>query len=186
MPQILRPAPAAPLVAFLLVAVSATSTLAFACVTPFPAFAVAAAYALSLRRALLAAACVWLANQVIGFAFLSYPFDLNTSLWGLAIGVAVMLATPLAHVALKHASRMLAIALATSFAAAFAAYEASLFVVTFALGGGEAFTPGIVGQFAILNLVWAGGLVGAASFVLPIPSGEERSISDPEWLSGNA
>jgi hypothetical protein len=43
---------------------------------------------------------------------------------------------------------------------AFGAYEGELFLVTFALGGEDAFTPAIIGHVALLNLGWTVGLVG--------------------------
>jgi hypothetical protein len=44
---------------------------------------------------------------------------------------------------------------------AFGAYEGALFLVTFALGGQDAFTPAIVGHVVVLlNLGWTAGLVG--------------------------
>jgi hypothetical protein len=43
---------------------------------------------------------------------------------------------------------------------AFGAYEGGLYLVTFALGGEDAFTPAIVGHVALLNLGWTVGLVG--------------------------
>lgn len=71
--------------AVLLVAVSAISSSLFACVTPFPALAVAAAYVLPARVAAATALAVWLANQAIGFGFLHYPWDQNTILRALGL-----------------------------------------------------------------------------------------------------
>ena len=145
----------------LLIAVSAVSTLGFACVTPFAAFTVAAALVLPIRSALFSVAGVWLANQAIGFAFLGYPWAVDTMLWGVAIGASALMTTVLAASVLRiGAAWNLAVALAMALIAAFIAYETGLFLVTFALGGRDAFTPAIIGQFALLNLVWAVGLVG--------------------------
>jgi hypothetical protein len=143
----------------LLVALSLVGSLAFACVTPFAAFAVAAAWALSLRAALLTVACVWLGNQVIGFSFLDYPWTPDTALWGLAIGAATLAATAIAGTIMRTTGPHRALALGSGFAAAFAVYEIALFLVTFGLGGQEAFAPAIVGQFALLNLAWTIPLV---------------------------
>jgi hypothetical protein len=46
-----------------LVGISAVSSWAFACITPFVAFAVAAGYALSARAAVLTVMAIWLVNQ---------------------------------------------------------------------------------------------------------------------------
>jgi hypothetical protein len=49
----------------------------------------------------------------------------------------------------------------TALLVAFTSYEIGLFVVTFGLGGQEAFSPAIVGKFALLNVAWTIGLVAA-------------------------
>jgi len=144
----------------LLVAASAVGSLAFACVTPFAAFAVASAFALSPRTALLTIGAVWLANQLVGFAFLSYPWTLDTALWGLAIGAAALLATVLACVVMRLWHLNIAIAVGMAAVVAFGAYEATLFLVSLSLGGEEAFAPAIVGRLVLLNLGWGAALLG--------------------------
>ena len=84
-----------------LVVISAVGSWEFACITPFAAFAVVAAYALSMRAALFTVAGVWLANQAIGFAVLGYPWAVDTILWGIAIGAAAVLAAGLACATLR-------------------------------------------------------------------------------------
>ena len=44
-------------------------------------------------------------------------------------------------------------------------YEGGVFLVTFALGGQDAFTPAIVGHVALLNLGWIVGLVGTCEIL---------------------
>jgi hypothetical protein len=145
-----------------LVVVSAAGTLGFACVTPFAAFALAAAYVLPVRAALLAVAGVWLANQAVGYAALGYPWTVDTLLWGGAIGAAALAATAAASFVLRAlAGRGTVAALGVALLVAFCVYEAGLVLVTPVLGGQEAFTPRIVGEFALLNLAWAAALVGA-------------------------
>jgi hypothetical protein len=130
-------------------------------VTPFAAFAVAAAYTLSARAAVLTFLCIWLANQVIGFGILGYPWTVDTVLWGLAIGAAALLAYAFAGLTMAWlARRNLVIALGAALVMAFGAYEAGLFLVTFALGGEEAFTPAIVGRLGLIDLAWTVALVG--------------------------
>src|SRR4051794_24502 len=121
----------------LLIAVSAVSTLGFACVTPFAAFTVAAALVLPIRSALFSVAGVWLANQAIGFAFLGYPWAVDTMLWGVAIGASALMTTVLAASVLRlGAAWNLAVALALALVAAVLAFEPGVFLVTFALGRG--------------------------------------------------
>lgn len=151
--------------ALLLVALSALGSAGFACVTPFAAFAVAAGYVLPPRPAVFATAGVWLANQAVGFGYLHYPWDRDTILWGLAIGAAAIAATLLASVVLRRMQHNFVAAAGAALVAAFAVYEAALFLVALVLGGVEAFTPAIIGQFALLNLACAVGFVGFAEGV---------------------
>jgi len=143
-----------------LVGISAVSSWEFACITPFVAFAVAAGYALSARVAVLTVMAIWLVNQAIGFAVLGYPWTVDTILWGFTIGMAALLAATLACATLRLGLRNNVTAIGAAFVVAFAAYEGGLFLVTFALGGQDAFTPAIVGHVALLNLGWTVGLVG--------------------------
>ena len=144
----------------MLVVISAVSSWEFACITPFVAFAVAAGYALSARAAVLTVSAIWLVNQAIGFAVLNYPGSIDTVLWGFAIGAAALLAAVLACATLRLELRNNVTALGAAFVLAFGAYEGGLFLVTFALGGEDAFTPAIVAHVALLNLGWTVGLVG--------------------------
>jgi hypothetical protein len=69
----------APLFCFLLLtAACALASFAFACATPFAAFAVVAAATLPLQSALLVTVAAWLVNQGSGFGLLHYPFDAST------------------------------------------------------------------------------------------------------------
>ncbi|MBY9051594.1 hypothetical protein K7462_30405, partial [Pseudomonas fluorescens] len=64
----------APMYGFVLLTLScALASFAFACATPFAAFAVVAAAMLPLRPALLVVTGAWLVNQSIGFGVLHYP-----------------------------------------------------------------------------------------------------------------
>ena len=148
--------------AVLLVAVSAISSSVFACVTPFAAFAVAAAYVLPTRAAIVSAVAVWLANQAVGFGYLHYPWDQNTILWGFAIGAAAIVATGLASIVLRQTRHGIIAATGAALVAAFAAYEVGLFLISLVLGGEDAFTVAIVGRLALLNVAWAVGLVIAS------------------------
>jgi hypothetical protein len=153
----------APLFALaLLAAACALASFAFACATPFAAFAVVAAAMLPLRRALLVVAGAWLVNQGIGFAFLGYPIDANTALWGLAIGAAALIATAASAAVLQAVPRMAGLpALGFALAAAYSAYELAMIAVTPLLGGEAAFEPAIVARLGLLSLFWLVGLVAA-------------------------
>jgi hypothetical protein len=144
----------------LLTAACALASFAFACATPFAAFAVVAAATLPLQSALLVTAAAWLVNQAIGFGFLHYPIDASTIIWGLVIGAAALAATAVSTAALRmmrHTNTVLA--LCAALVAAYAAYELVLLAATPFLGGAGDFTASIVAHLGLLNMLWAIGLV---------------------------
>ena len=78
-------------------------SLVISCVTPLVALAVALAGTVRLTVALRAMIAIWLTNQFLGFAFLHFPRTSNTFLWGVVIGVAALLSTLVASIALRRA-----------------------------------------------------------------------------------
>ena len=95
-----------PLFCFALLTAACTlASFAFACATPFAAFAVVAAAMLPLRPALLVVTAAWLVNQAIGFGLLRYHIDTNTILWGFAIGAAALVATMASMLVLRSLRR---------------------------------------------------------------------------------
>ena len=166
----------------MLVVISAVSSWEFACITPFVAFAVAAGYALPARVAVLTVMAIWLVNQAIGFGVIGYPWTVDTILWGSANGTAALLAAVLACATLRLGLRNNVTAIGAAFVSAFGAYEGGLFVVTFALGGQDAFTPAVVGHVALLNLGWTVSLVGTYEILRysgAITAGRRRVSSAP-------
>ena len=157
----------APMFGFVLLTVScALASFAFACATPFAAFAVVAAAMLPLRPALLVVTGAWLVNQSIGFGVLHYPIDGSTIAWGLVIGAAALLATTAASGILRMLPQgrtplMLALALV----AAYAVYELALLAATPLLGGEGAFTAAIVTRIGLTSAAWLAGLVAACEIV---------------------
>ena len=143
-----------------LLAVAAVGgSLAFACITPFAAFAALAAETQRPRAALATLALIWAANQAVGFAFLDYPRDASTMLWGLAILVAALLATCAACFVvarLDHMRRWQRLGLA--FLAAFAVYELALLGPSLFTGESANFAPGIIGDLAWIDLAWLAGM----------------------------
>jgi hypothetical protein len=139
----------------------ALASFAFACATPFAAFAVVASAMLPLAPALLVMTGACLVNQAIGCGALGYPHDLHTALWGLAIGLAA-LASTIESKLLLHSQRSSGpAALGVALFGAYAAYEVVLFAFTFLLGGTGAFTFPIIVRLGLLNLPWLIGLVAA-------------------------
>ena len=145
----------------LLVAASVAFSFGFACAVPFAAFAAATALTLGARDALLLTIALWLANQIVGFAFMGYPWDGTTLLWGGVLGVVALLSTGAARLASTRLARAsYGAILVGSFAAAFIVYEGSLYLVAAAwLGGTEGFVPAIVAYIAGLNLLAFVGLL---------------------------
>ncbi len=155
----------APLFCFvLLTAACALASFAFACATPFAAFAVVAAAMLPLPAALLVMTAAWIVNQAIGFGALGYPHDANTVLWGFAIGAAALIATAPSKLVLRSLRRAGSPAtLGLALVGAYAAYEVVLFAFTPALGGAGAFILAIVARLGLLNLLWLIGLVAVCA-----------------------
>jgi hypothetical protein len=146
----------------LLTAACALASLAFACATPFAAFAALAAATLPLSSALSVVFAAWIVNQAIGFGVLGYPTTLNTFLWGGAIGAAALIATIASCLALPRLPAICRpIELALTLLAAYVAYEVILFAFTPVLGGAGAFTVAIVTRIGLLNTVWMIGLAAA-------------------------
>jgi hypothetical protein len=155
----------------------ALASFAFACATPFAAFAVIAAATLPLRPALLVVTAAWLVNQAIGFCALGYPHDLNTVAWGFVISVAAFTATIASVLMLRiTASMTLPIAFGLALACAYAAYELVLFAATPALGGAGNFTLAIVGRLAVLNVLWFLGLFVACEIARLLGAGSRSKV----------
>lgn len=134
-----------------LTALSVALTLGFACAAPLAAFGAFAALRMTRGWALALVGAVWAANQLVGFAFLSFPFTAECAAWGLALGVSGLLAC-------EAARMMQARGMVLSFVAAFAAYEGFLFACTAATGSDmTAYQPMEMGRVFLINaLVFAG------------------------------
>ncbi len=161
----------------LLTAACALASFAFACATPFAAFAVVAAATLPMRPALLIVTAAWIVNQAIGFGALGYPLNANTILWGLAIGLAALIATATSVLVLRALPRTGSpAALSLAIVAAYVAYEVVLFAFTPLLGGAGAFTLAIVGHLGVLSLLWLIGLVMACEVFRLLTTIRERQM----------
>ena len=143
-------------------------SLVISCVTPLVALAVALAGTVRLTVALRAMIAIWLTNQFLGFAFLHFPRTSNTFLWGVVIGVAALLSTLVASIALRRApswSTPARIGLAFFLPADLQkrVFSSPLFCI---LGGSETFSPAIVTQIGLVNLAWLAGLVALNELLL--------------------
>lgn len=137
----------------------------FACVTPFAALSALAALKLGWPDGAAVVGVVWLANQVIGYGFLGYPWTWDSAAWGLAIGAASGLAV-LAAKALS-ASRPAPLAISLPFMAAFTAFEFGLYLTGLVLGGSDgAFRPAVVWQILLINTVILVALVALSELAM--------------------
>jgi len=165
-----------------LIVASMGLTTWFACITPFVAFGVIAATTLSRRDAVVLTIAAWLANQIVGFAVLHYPWTTNSVVWGIAIGAAAVVATVTSQqVAGRLHVRSLVQALA-GFAAAFVTYELVLYTVAAAiLGGASAFAPRVVGQVLLVNVMALIVLYGLNQFAIAasLLGSRHRSLPTP-------
>ena len=122
----------------------ATLGVVLVCIAPFVAVASLAARTLPLRDALGAVAAMWALDELVGYAFLHYPHATASYGWGFVMLAAAMLATLVAR---RIASPVL------GFIAAFVASELALFAYGLAIGETGGFTPAIVAQVLLGNLV---------------------------------
>ncbi len=128
---------------------SVAFSFGFACAAPLAAIAAFGALRMERSRALALAVSVWLANQVVGYIFLSYPLDTETLAWGGALGLVAILSV---EAAMRAKSRPAPAVLA--FAAAFATYEGVLFAITVLSGSAmDAYEPAAVARVFAINAI---------------------------------
>src|SRR5215813_12113162 len=165
----------------LLVGTSMIFSLGLACAVPLAAFAAAAALSLSRRDALLLILLVWLANQLIGFAWLDYPWTASTFAWGVTLGIVAVFATVAGQwmaTLFAHAGR--SVRFAVTFLIAFVVYEAALFAVSATLlGGTEIYTMAIQGRIFAINAAAFVGLLVMSRLAVSVRLVANRSIAVP-------
>ena len=144
-----------------LVGTSIAFTLGLACAVPLAAFAAAAALTLSHQNALVLIVAVWLANQLVGFVVLDYPWTASTFAWGVALAAVAILATLAGQWTVWHLTNAgRALGNTGTFLVAFAVYEAALFAISLTLlGGTEIYTAAIQGRIFAVNAVAFAGLL---------------------------
>jgi hypothetical protein len=125
------------------------------------AFAAAVALSLSRRDAVLVILLVWLANQLVGFTLLDYPWTASTVAWGATLGAVAVLATWAGQsMARCFQSTARGITVAATFLVAFAVYQAALFAISATLlGGAEIYTLAIQGRIFAINAAAFVGLL---------------------------
>lgn len=129
----------------------------FACVFPFAAIATIAAMTLDTRRGLALVGATWLANQIVGFAFMHYPLDLPTVALGVSLGLGAVAAFFAARTVLPTLARPFA-SVAT-LGAAFVAYQLVIYAGALGFGGAGNFTPSIIAGVALNDAIWFAALM---------------------------
>jgi len=143
----------------LVVALSISGSLVFACAVPLAAIAALAATKMRVLDGLALVAIAWIANQTLGFVVLGYPQTWNSFAWGAAIGAATMLGFLGACVVAGAKLSEMAV-LAAAFLAAFALYEAGLYAAAAILPSSEkTFSSAVVGHVFIVNVIAFAGLL---------------------------
>ncbi|TKW77114.1 MAG: hypothetical protein DI543_17410 [Bradyrhizobium icense] len=134
-------------------------SLVTACMMPFVGLAVAAAATMRMRNAAVTVAAGWLANQILGFGLLGYPFSSYALSWGIALGLAAQIAAIVAACVIQAGGALVLTRAVVALAAAFVAYEAFLFVFAGFAGGRENFSIDIVSRLAVNDAAWCIGLL---------------------------
>ena len=136
-------------------------SLVFACAMPFVALVTLAALTMSRRDALIVTGAVWLANQAVGYAILDYPQTFDSYAWGVAIGIAVLLALAVARAIGERFERSgPIISTGLAFLSSFAVYELALYAASFWLSSSDAaFSWATVGYILQVNALGFAGLI---------------------------
>ena len=129
---------------------------------------------------------IWLVNQSVGYTILRYPCTINSIGWGIALGVATLLAS-LAARWIFNLQRAIpsAFRFATVFAAAFSVFEGALYAVGyFILGALQEFAFGIVLYIFVINAVTFVGLLVLYSLVMFSRFGQFVVAHSPSTTNG--
>jgi len=140
--------------AAILAGVAVLGSYALACAAPFAALAAVAALGLPIGYAVATMIAAWVANQAIGFFVLSYPWDAQAALWGVAIGVASIACVLAARAVLDVAGSNAWLRPIVGFVAAFVVFQLALLAWVPLLGDGDAFAPAVVAEVLGYNVVF--------------------------------
>jgi hypothetical protein len=157
-----------------LVAASVTLTLGFACALPLAAFATISAMLFGPAVAAGSILAVWLANQIVGFAWLGYPTDASTFAWGAALGVIALLSLGAAYALLARFRGVFGIG--ASFLTAFVVYQGAVFAACLASGTDVShFTAAVVTRIFLINAATFAGFLALRALWLRSGLGRESS-----------
>jgi hypothetical protein len=150
-------------------------SFALACVFPFAAIAALAALTLDWRKGAALVAGVWLANQIVGFFILAFPWDGQAVGHGVAILAATLLGYGAARVIASRIDGNPFARAAAALVAAFVVYEVILLAYAQVGGGADNFTLAIVAEIARNDAFWFAGLM-TVRYMLSRATGEAAML----------
>jgi len=160
----------------LIAALSVGGSYVYACAAPFAAVSALAARKMDRATGLTLVLLAWLANQIVGYGLLDYPLTANSFAWGGAIGLGAVAALFAARMVGKFCWGNIA-ATAASFAGAFVAYESTLYLASFGLGGSDAFSFDIVARVLLINAVAFAAILALYAVVGLLKTSREKSVA---------
>ncbi len=150
-----------------LIAVGSASSIIYPHV-PLVGFAAVAGNTLTRNKALISAMSIWFANQLYGFTIRQYPRTLESLIWGLIMGLGVLLVTWLVALQPKFSSQSFQgylVWLAISLISGYAIYQGSIFLVAQWMGG-HGFSSIILWKIFFKDFNWAMALYGVYGCIL--------------------
>ncbi len=150
-----------------LIAVGSASSIIYPHV-PLVGFAAVAGNTLTRNKALISAMSIWFANQLYGFTIRQYPKTLESLIWGLVMGLGVLLVTWLVTLQPKFSRQSFQgylIWLAISLIGGYAIYQGSIVLVAQWMGG-HGFSSTILWKIFFRDFNWAMALYGVYGCIL--------------------
>ena len=150
-----------------LIAVGSASSIIYPHV-PLVGLAAVAGNTLTRNKALISAMSIWFANQLYGFTIRQYPKTLESLIWGLVMGLGVLLVTWLVTLQPKFSRQSFQgylVWLAISLIGGYAIYQGSIVLVAQWMGG-HGFSSTILGKIFLRDVIWAMALYGVYGCVL--------------------
>ncbi|ADJ22567.1 conserved hypothetical protein [Hyphomicrobium denitrificans ATCC 51888] len=160
----------------LIAALSVGGSYVYACAAPFAAVGALAARKMDRATGLTLVLLAWSANQIVGYGLLDYPQTANSFAWGGAIGLGAVAALFAARV-VGNFGWSNVVATVASFASAFIAYEGTLYLASFGLGGSDAFSFDIVSRILVINAVAFTAILALYAVVGLLKTGREKAIA---------
>ena len=150
-----------------LIAVGSASSIIYPHV-PLVGFAAVAGNTLTRNKAVITVTSIWFANQLYGFTIRQYPKTLESLIWGLVMGLGVLLVTWLVTLQPKFSRQSFqgySIWLAISLIGGYAIYQGSIVLIA-QLVGGHGFSSIILWGIFFQDFIWAMALFSVYGCIL--------------------